>query len=125
MNSKDFKADYPAALLNIIASKSFSDFISLNANLGADFDGSGGAPNGFYTLNLVLAVNEELSVFFENYGDFNGDYFDTFFDFGGAYILNENLQVDLYGGFGYNNDTFSYLVSGGVSYRITKWRKEE
>ena len=48
-----------------------------------------------------------------------------FFNFGGAYILNENLQVDLYGGFGYNNDTFSYLVSGGVSYRITKWRKEE
>ena len=79
MNSKDFKADYPTALLNIIASKSFSDLISVTANLGADFDGSGGAPNGFYTLNLVLAVNEELSVFFENYGDFNGGYFDTFF----------------------------------------------
>ena len=123
MMSKDFKPDHPSTKFNIMASKGFSDLISITTNLGADFNGNGAQPDGFYTLNLVLAVNEELSVFFENYGNFNGDYFDTFFDFGGAYLLNNDLQLDLYGGFGYNDDLFNYFVSGGVSYRITKWRK--
>ena len=123
MISKDYKPDHPSTKFNIMASKGLSDLISITTNLGADFDGNGAQPNGFYTLNLVLSVNDQLSVFFENYGNFNGDYFDTFFDFGGAYLLNDDLQLDLYGGFGYNDDTFDYFVSGGVSYRITKWRK--
>jgi hypothetical protein len=123
MISKDYKPDHPSTKFNIMASKGFSNLISITANLGADFDGEGAQPDGFYTLNLVLSMNDQLSVFFENYGNFNGDYFNTFFDFGGAYILNDDLQLDLYGGFGYNDDTFDYFVSGGVSYRITKWRK--
>ena len=122
IRSSDYKPQYPSAKLNMMATKSISDLFSLNANLGVDFDGNGGAPTGLYTLNLVLAVNEALSVFFENYGNFNSNSFNTFFDFGGAYILNPDVQLDLYGGFGYNNNTFSYLVSGGVSYRIVKWR---
>jgi hypothetical protein len=122
MKSKDYKPDFPSTKFNLMASKGFSDLISVTANLGADFNGNDGQPNGFYTLNLVFSANDELSFFFENYGNFNGDYFDTFFDFGGAYILNSNLQLDLFGGFGYNDDTFSYLVSGGLSYRITNWR---
>lgn len=125
MVSSDFKPDYPATKFMFMASKGLSDLISITANLGADFSGNSGQPDGLYTINLVLAVNDELSVFFENYGFFSGNTFDTYFDFGGAYILNPNLQLDLYGGFGYNNDTFSYLISGGVSYRITKWRKNE
>ena len=125
MNSSDFKPDHPATKFSFMASKGFSDLISVTANLGADFNGDSSQPDGLYTLNLVLVVSDELSVFFENYGFFNGDKFDTYFDFGGAYILNSNLQLDLSGGFGYNDDTFSYLVSGGVSYRIIKWRKNE
>jgi len=124
MVGEDFKPDFASAKFNIMASKRISDLISLTANLGTDFDGYGDAPAGFYTLNLALTVTDELSVFFENYSFFNGDYFDTYFDFGGGYLINNNLQLDLYGGFGYNDDTFDYFVSGGVSYRITTWRKE-
>lgn len=125
MISKDYKPDHPSTKFNIMASKGLSDLISITANLGADFNGIGAQPDGFYTLNLVLSVNDQLSVFFENYGNFNADYFDTYLDFGGAYLLNNDLQFDLYGGFGYNDNTFDYFVSGGVSYRITKWRKKE
>lgn len=125
IRSSDFKPDHPSAKLNLMASKTISDLLSITSNLGTDFDGDGGNATGFYTLNLVLSVNRELSVFFENYGNFTSDDFDTYFDFGGAYILNPNLQLDLYGGFGYNDDTFSYLISGGVSYRIIKWRTNE
>jgi len=125
IRSNDYKPDYPSTKLNLMASKGFGDLFSITTNLGADFNGDGAGPDGFYTLNFVLAVNEALSVFFENYGNFSSDDFDTYFDFGGAYILNPDLQLDLYGGFGYNDDMFSYLISGGISYRIVKWRKNE
>jgi hypothetical protein len=124
MIGEDFRPDHTSTKFNIMASKGVTDLISISANLGADFNGNNAQPDGFYTLNLALSVTDELSVFFENYGFFNGDYFDTYFDFGGAYILNPNLQLDVYGGFGYNDDTFDYFVSGGISYRIVKWRKE-
>jgi len=106
-----------------MATKTLSDLFGVNANLGTEFDGNSGAPNGFYTLSLVYTVSDPLSVFFENYGNFSSSYFETFFDFGGAYILNPNIQLDLFGGLGYNNSTFSYLIAGGISYRIVQWRK--
>ena len=124
IKSSDFKAGHPAAKLNLMASKTITDIFSITANLGTDFIKNAGQ-EGVYTLNFVLSINDELSVFFENYGIFNSSKFDTFFDFGGAYILNPNLQLDILGGFGYNDDIFSYLISGGVSYRIVKWRKNE
>ncbi len=125
LTSSDFKLDYPSARLNLMASKSFSELFSITTNLGLDVDGSGGGSNGFYTLNFVFTVSDELSLFFENYGDFTYEDFNTYFDFGGGYLLNDHLQLDLYGGIGYNDDAFSFLVSGGISYRIVKWRKHE
>jgi hypothetical protein len=121
--SEDFKPDYPSARLNLMASKSFTELFSVTSNLGLDVDGSGGGSNGFYTLNLVFALSNELSVFAENYGDFTYESFDTYFDFGAGYLLNNDLQLDLQVGLGKNDDVFSYFVSTGVSYRITKWRK--
>lgn len=123
LRSGDFETDRAYVRLNAMASKALSDRFSVNTNLGTGFDVEGISLNIFYTLNLVYAINEKLSAFFENYGNFSNDDFDTYFDFGGAYLLNSDLQLDLYGGFGYNNSTFSYLIAGGVSYRIVKWRK--
>ena len=123
--SEDYRPDHTSARFNVMASKTLTDMLSITSNLGVDFDGDGGPSEGFYTINLVLGVTDELGVFFENYGYFTGDYFDSFFDFGAGYLLNPDLQLDLLGGFGYNEDTFSFLISGGVSYRITKWRKDE
>jgi len=121
--SEDFKPDYPSGKFNLMASKGFGEKFSITSNLGADFGGFVGPPDGFYTLSLGLAVDEHLGVFFENYGSFSGDYFDSYFDFGGAYLLSNDLQLDLFGGFGYNDDAFTWFVSGGVSYRITSWRQ--
>lgn len=123
--SSDFGRGYPAAKLNLMASKGFSDLFSITSNLGLDVSNSNGGSNGFYTLNLVFAVKDDLSLFFENYGDFTDDSFNTYFDFGGGYLLNDHLQLDLYGGVGKNYGVFSYLVSAGVSYRVTCWRKNE
>jgi hypothetical protein len=123
--SEDFKPDYPSARLNLMASKGFTDVFSVTTNLGLDVDGSGGGSNGFYTLNFVFAVSDEISLFVENYGNFTYESFDTYFDFGSGYLLNNDLQLDLLVGLGKNDEVFRYFVSGGISYRITKWRKHE
>jgi len=123
--SEDYRPDRTSARFNVMASKTVTDMFSITSNLGVDFNGDGGPSEGLYTINLVLGVTDELGLFFENYGYFTSDYFNSYFDFGAAYLLNPDLQLDLQGGFGYNDDIFSFLISGGVSYRITKWRKNE
>jgi len=123
--STDFSRDHPSARLNLMASKGFSDLFSITSNLGLDVSNSFGGSNGFYTLNFVFAVSDELGLFFENYGDFTYEDFDTFFDFGAGYFLSNHLQLDLHGGLGSNNDITTFFVTVGVSYRITDWRKNE
>jgi len=123
LTSKDYKPNYPSAKLNLMTSKSISKLLSITANLGLDVAGQGGGSNGFYTFNLVFAISEHLSLFAENYGDFTYENINVFFDFGGAYLIGPNLQLDLYGGFGSNDGWSSSFVSGGISYRITSWRK--
>ena len=122
--AKDYKPHYPSAKLNLMASKTFTDLFSMTSNLGLDVAGSDGGSYGFYTLNFVFAVSDGLSLFFENYGDFTYDNFNTYFDFGGAYVPNPDCQLDLYAGIGNNDDVTSYFVSLGFSRRIVTWRKE-
>lgn len=120
--SEDYRPGYSSSRLNLMASKGVSDNLGITANLGVDFNGYGVAPDGFYTINLGLVVDEHVSIFIENYSIFDGDYFDSFFNLGGSYLLSNDLQLDLFGGFGYNDDVFDWFISPGVSYRITQWR---
>jgi len=124
IKSEDFNQDYPAARFNLMASKSLTDIWTITSNLGVNFDSNGGGAEGFYTLNLSMGLSDELAVYVENYGYFTSSSYNTYFDFGCGYLLNNNLQLDLYGGLGRNNETFSYMVSTGISYRIVSWRKE-
>ena len=47
IRSDDYKPNHTSAKLNIMATKTLSDKFGLNANLGTEFDGNGGAPSGF------------------------------------------------------------------------------
>jgi hypothetical protein len=119
LTSGDFNRDYPSARLNLMLSKSFAGIFSITSNLGLDVSGSNGGSNGFYTLNFVFPFTDEIVAFIENYGDFTYVDFNTYMDFGAGYLLNSDLQIDLYGCFGYNDETPSFLINAGISYRIT------
>lgn len=80
-----------------------------------------------YTLAYGLSITDKLGVFIENYGslyfDALNDSFDTYFDGGVSYLVNNNVQLDLLGGYAKNQvdsgvKESKYFISAGVSWRI-------
>lgn len=71
-----------------------------------------------YFVNLGYAVNKKTSVFIEYYGALENHSFTNNFDGGIAYLLNDNIQLDLYSGGGKNDETITFFISAGVSYRL-------
>ncbi len=122
MLSKDYKPDYPGTKFNLIAAKSLSEQAGVNVNIGGGYNGYSGQMDGFYVINFGYAIDDEWSVFFENYSNYNADYFDTYFDFGVAKLMNDHLQLDLFAGLAGNDGYFEWFVSAGISYRIMSWR---
>jgi hypothetical protein len=72
--------------------------MSLTGNLILDFDGNDFTPIGGYVANFGFPIYKKLSGFVENYGSISKGRFITKFDGGLAYLINQNIQVDLYGG---------------------------
>ncbi|MCB9173594.1 MAG: transporter [Flavobacteriales bacterium] len=111
-----------APRLLVIAGGSLSEKFAYILNFGIDFDGNGTSPSGLYVANLGYSISPKFSTFIENYGSFGSNYFDHRFDTGLGYLINNNIQLDIYGGFGNNNDTIDYFTSLGVTWRITSIR---
>lgn len=80
-----------------------------------------------YTLAYGLSITDKFGFFIENYGALYIDLvasnqFDTYFDAGFSYLVNNDVQLDVLGGYGTNwvdnGQLDSYFVSAGVSWRI-------
>ncbi|MFT6827208.1 MAG: hypothetical protein ACI9Z3_000629 [Roseivirga sp.] len=103
---------------NTISSK-FSIAYGLGMNFGTDFENS----NTSITLLGSYAVSPKISVFGEYYGILNQDFFNTHnYDFGATYLVNNNLQLDMYiGSYFKKQITSADLIFGlGFSTRIFK-----
>jgi len=95
-----------------ITSNRFNNF-TVNTNLGMVFTGSGNnSPIYTYVLNFGYNVSDKLGVFVEGFGRFNN--FSYSLDAGMAYLVNNNLQIDAFGGWLGDRDWFAEV---GVSWR--------
>src|SRR5690606_721302 len=80
----------------------------LTINLIPIFNINGNAPTrNDYTLAYSWSFADKWAVFIENYGTvyFNAmhtDYFNTYVDGGFSYLVNNNVQLDVLGGYGSN-----------------------
>lgn len=96
---------------------------SVTVNLGTNT-----FKNTQYTLNYSLSITPEIGWVVENYGgyDFDRELFTTYFDTGISYLLNNNIQLDVQGGFGNNKAYFlgekiherSFFIGAGISWRV-------
>jgi hypothetical protein len=50
--------------------------------------------------------------------DAAGDQFNPYFDGGFGYFVNNDLQLDVLGGYAANNNVEEYFVSVGLSWRL-------
>ena len=121
----DYNADNIAPQFLMVTNQELFKRFFLTTNLGADWDGNNTNPTGIYAVNLALSINDKWGGFIENYGSFDDSYFDTGFDAGIAYLVNNNLQLDILGGIGNNLDLIDYFVSFGISWRKRVLKKGE
>ena len=101
-----------------------SDKLLLNSNFSIEYNDEIDYTFGRYVFSFGYNLTDRLSLLAEAYGTIDKTDFQVFFDAGVGYLLNNNVQLDFYGGYGQNtNDEFdvklkSYFVSAGISFRI-------
>lgn len=118
--SDDYKISNAVPRFLIVTSQRLSDTFTLVTNWGGRWNGNDTPGTAFYTINVSFPIAGPLSGFIENYGNLTDGDFDTRFDGGFAYLCNNDLQLDVLGGAGNNDDVSDYFVSVGVSWRTKR-----
>ena len=119
----DYKTDVVAVQFRLLLQHKITKNLLLNTNLTTATE----TENLSYTFSLNYLITPSIRLVGEMYGvayfnevNLEKDVTNNF-DFGIGYWIIDNLQVDLFGGFGYNGSTFrSKFISTGLSYRINR-----
>jgi hypothetical protein len=110
--------------MTVMAAKSLTSNLTALINLGANFSEDKPATlsqnNFFYTLNLGYAITPKWSTFIEHYASLNKSFYAGNYDLGFAFLLRNNLQLDIYGGLRPIYKGYQYAFSTGLSWRIGK-----
>lgn len=82
--------------------------VTQNSNIGYNFGYNHytkGEGNFIYTVAIGYTLTKKLSIYIEPYGSIFSDSAPlSNFDYGFAYLINSNLQIDLSFGLGFNNN---------------------
>ncbi len=122
--SNDFGTKYVAADMVFVANWVLPKDMSLITNWIMSYSGNEPIPLGKYVVNFGFPIYKRLSGFMGNYGQINQSVFQTRFEGGFAYLINNDLAIDLSSGFGKNQGIKDYFVSTGVSYRFLNFRNK-
>lgn len=115
--SKEFKRDQLGTLWNINTNNSLGESFSLSTNWGVAFEGNDNIdPSWFYVWNLGYSINDQWGTFAEIYGNLND--FNSNFDTGLSYLINNNLQLDAGLGVDLSNAGDYWFGDIGISWRI-------
>ncbi len=117
--NEDFKPEYTAANIRFAFAHTLSDRLSIGYNLGAEWDGESAVPGYFYSLALGIGITDKIGMFAESYGLITEEgEAEHLVDAGITYLLLPNLQLDISGGLGMNEEAIDNFISFGLSYRI-------
>lgn len=95
------------------------DVLNTYANAGAAWDGTAPEGVGTYAAAIYYNITPALSTFGEFYGAMAPQLPPSHsIDGGFAYLVNNNLQLDLFGGVGLTNNAADYMVSAGFAWRV-------
>ena len=99
--------------------KTMSDSFTLGCNLGAEWQSETNHPNWIYTFTTGYKVSNKTGVYAELYGFLQSNQLaDNRCDGGMTYLINNNVIIDLSGGFGLTKSSPNYYGSLGFSFRI-------
>ena len=96
-----------------------SERVNLGYNLGAEWNGETAEPTFIYTITTGCALGEKTGAYAELYGFIpQKSAADHLFDGGLTYLLKQNIQFDISGGFGLTPAAPDYFIALGFSFRL-------
>ena len=96
-----------------------SERFTLAYNVGAEWDGETPSTTFIYTLTSGYSITRKLGVYVEFYGFApQQQATDHRFDGGFTFLINQNIMVDVSGGFGLTENAPANYLSLGFSYRF-------
>lgn len=117
--SGEVSADYFAPAFRFTLQHSLSDKFTLSYNLGLEWDGIAPESEFIYTCTLGYSISDHFSSYAEVFGFVPEKGMNKHMaDAGIAYLINNNLQLDLSGGIGINQYATENYISLGFSFRI-------
>lgn len=118
--SEDYKIKDLAPRFILVTSQKLSDKFTFITNWGAAWNGNDSAPRGTYVVNLSFPFNDSFGAFIETFGGLQKGTSTINFDTGLAWLINPDLQLDLYSGYGNNQGINDFFLSLGVSWRTSR-----
>ena len=115
----DFDSEHVRPSLTLIAALNMGSKLSLTTNLGLVWDGNSANAISYYVVNFSFAATDRLSIFIEPYGYVDAGTWNPYYNIGSGLLITNNLQLDLFGGFGTGPHEFQeWLISTGISWRV-------
>jgi hypothetical protein len=116
---KLFKTSFTSSDLRFSFGHTLTDKVSLGYNLGMQWDGETGIPGYYYSFALGRAITDKLSMYIEAFGLITEkNEAEHLADAGFTFLLAPNLQLDISGGIGLNEEASDSYFGFGVSYRL-------
>jgi hypothetical protein len=116
-----YKVKHISPKLKFLFSNEITDKIDLGYNIGISWDNEEKTNSEFYTMSLGVNPFNKFSFFIESYGFFAKSVSPDFrIDYGIAYTILRNLQVDVSSGIGLTKISPDYFVDFGFSFRLPK-----
>jgi Putative MetA-pathway of phenol degradation len=121
--TKDFHTTYIAPSFRFTMQHTLSNRVALAYNLGAEWDGETATPTYIYTLTTGISITEKLGCYAELYG-FAKHHFitDHRFDGGFTYLVNDDIILDISGGYGLTINAPKNFLAVGLSYRFRTYK---
>jgi hypothetical protein len=116
--NSDYRTDHLAPILVFVTNHKLTDSVAWGHNFGVAYDGITSVPRYTFVSNISFPIVGKWGSFFEVYGDVKDDYGRLFADSGLSYLINNDLQLDSFLGWGNNRGISDVFISVGVSWRI-------
>lgn len=118
---KNFRPKNLTPSIYLLMQNDITKKLNICYNIGIEYDGEKTDPIEFTAICLGYSFTDKLNGFIENYNWFsNKTKPENFIDFGFAYLLGKNIQLDLSGNTNVKDIRNYFMINFGFSWRITK-----
>jgi len=114
----DYRSANLAPRIMLIHGQKLTEKIGLTTNWAVAWTGNNTDPAFNYTCNISFPLGAKVGSFIENYGTVFGGDFDTRWDTGLSYLVNNDFLLDMSVGYGKNDGVADWFVDAGVSWRV-------